>query len=674
MPRRRARAPRAHKNEAAMLEASKAQERDERKVEAEENLLIAQEIKIARFLANPDKKIRDRTLKKLKKWMTLRSTSSFEFTETEFIILWKGLFYCMWYSDMMLIQEELAETISQLVHCLKSMADVVLYTACGLTTLGTEWLGLDHYALNKFYMLVKRILRQTFVACRNNSWDMEWVTNIADVLEKLFLDPKLSLGFKLHITFVYLEELAKVSDENLSEEAVHGFIQPFVVYLAASYDARPRQQIQRHIFRHLIFQSDLGMDYTQKFEVWKNSGFPCVSMDDIQKIEMSEEESDEELSTKGQDVQSKPLDPRAGRVDVELPQLPFNPAKIAEQLKKHKFHPTSTSKSRRQVTRLIAEFNELAEGSMPLGVKRVRKPYAQKNTDMDSQMAALRLIQSEKPVEDKLSRKQKRKRHDSIMSYHADEALSSLDNSKKMTKSDVDTSNCELDDSKNDSVDVPAIRKANMQNSSADVLPKKRKRSVATHDEFAGKRETTENKEEEPEIKVSTKINKMKKIKAKHTSDAHAADKSTKRKTRCKKLPREQDSGNEDQCTSAPIALISQHRKKPKKIKDKPIIKKQRSKIGALRDDQVTPLRTELSNKIKNQLDKSSSAKKKVVFGLSRNTAQHTSEYLQQIRNSPAIPFDANKKPLTSALKTSPLPSPINPFYKKKLSLQNQRI
>lgn len=59
------------------------------------------------------------------------------------------------------------------------------------------------------------------------------------------------------------------------------------------------------------------------------------------------------------------------------------------------------------------------------------------------------------------------------------------------------------------------------------------------------------------------------------------------------------------------------------------------------------------------------SSKKRVKIALQRNTAQHTSEYMLQIRKSPAIPFDANKKPLAGVLKASPIPSPINPFYKR---------
>lgn len=40
-------------------------------------LVVAQEIKIARLLANNDKRVRDKVLKRLNKWLTVRSQSSF---------------------------------------------------------------------------------------------------------------------------------------------------------------------------------------------------------------------------------------------------------------------------------------------------------------------------------------------------------------------------------------------------------------------------------------------------------------------------------------------------------------------------------------------------------------------------------------------------------------------
>lgn len=68
--------------------------------------------------------------------------------------LWKGLFYCMWLSDKMLVQEELAESLSKLVHCFNSKDNILLYTSCALKTLAIEWFGIDQYRLDKFLMVL----------------------------------------------------------------------------------------------------------------------------------------------------------------------------------------------------------------------------------------------------------------------------------------------------------------------------------------------------------------------------------------------------------------------------------------------------------------------------------------------------------------------------------------
>lgn len=49
----------------------------DKKPKSGKTLLIAQEVKFARLLANNDKKVRDKVLKNLKKWLVTRSQSSF---------------------------------------------------------------------------------------------------------------------------------------------------------------------------------------------------------------------------------------------------------------------------------------------------------------------------------------------------------------------------------------------------------------------------------------------------------------------------------------------------------------------------------------------------------------------------------------------------------------------
>lgn len=73
-------------------------------------------------------------------------------------------------------------------------------------------------------------------------------------------------------------------------------------------------------------------------------GCPAIDLDDIEKVEDEEEDIDEDENDDDdeeiEDNETPPvLDPRAGQSDVELPQLTFNPARIADMIEA--FYKTS---------------------------------------------------------------------------------------------------------------------------------------------------------------------------------------------------------------------------------------------------------------------------------------------------------------------------------------------
>ncbi|XP_011063382.1 PREDICTED: ribosomal RNA processing protein 1 homolog [Acromyrmex echinatior] len=623
---------------------------------------LQQEIKIARLLANNDKKVRDKVLKRLNKWLTIRSQSSFVFTKTDFMSLWKGLFYCMWMSDKMLIQEELAESLSKLVHCLKSKDTIILYTSCALQTLATEWFGIDQYRLDKFSMLVRRILRQTFVVCKNHSWNMEWVTEFSKIFMQLFLHVKTDLGFNLHVTEIYLEELAKVGNGNLQEDVVHELIKPFAEYLITTSDERQMEHIMRHIFRYLIFQSDIGLDYMTKFNAWRDAGFPCAHIDDMQKVEISNIEENTDIKD-NEDKQfseaepeneiEKPLDPRAGKVDIELPPIPFNAAKIAELLSTYKFHQSSTAKSRRQLLRLFDEFTELSQGKMPLGIKKVRKLNQGKK--MDLRKAALRLIKFEKNlVSDNVNKKRKRERNGKAV---CDET--SIDDLKNGNTLDLETN---VIKPKNKLTNTTA--KTELQDVDTNVVPfKKRKKSDSTCNVSNTKSDVTVN---EKKLQIDTsKKNKATKKKLNKKSKK-SIDKNVEHKAKKAVISLGQITKTSDLNQHSSISRISNKKVRLEETNNKPITKKESEMKNKITSQKISLKNKSHPMKEQTNLNNSMAEKKKVIFGLSRNTAQHTSEYIRQVRKSPAIPFDANKKPLNSVLKMNPIQSPLNPFYYKK--------
>jgi ribosomal RNA-processing protein 1 len=118
-----------------------------------------------------------------------------------------------------------------------------------------------------------------------------------------------------------------------------------------------------------------------------------------------------------------------------------------------------------------------------------------------------------------------------------------------------------------------------------------------------------------------------------------------------------------------------------KKTKEKPLNNKPVNKESAVVPEYSKPMKSKPSvvvNKVKNfqkKTEKESSQKKvfdspkKVKFVLKNNSMQGTVDYYKSVRQSPSIPFDSSKKPSKTNLKPSS-PSPINPFFKKKLRIK----
>lgn len=90
-------------------------------------------------------------------------------------------------------------------------------------------------------------------------------------------------------------------------------------------------------------------------------GFPGGSINAIVKEEVDEdideenENYDEMEETSTSSNSAKVLDPRAGKVDVELPQLKFSSKEIVKLLQEHKFVQESNTKSKKAISQLIRE-------------------------------------------------------------------------------------------------------------------------------------------------------------------------------------------------------------------------------------------------------------------------------------------------------------------------------
>ena len=100
-------------------------------------------VTFGRHLASNEKEVRDKTVASLKMFISRLAAAS----EMDFMKMWKGLFYCMWMSDKAPVQQELAQTIAELLHCFPANRGHImfLFLRCFYRTMRREWLGLDKY-------------------------------------------------------------------------------------------------------------------------------------------------------------------------------------------------------------------------------------------------------------------------------------------------------------------------------------------------------------------------------------------------------------------------------------------------------------------------------------------------------------------------------------------------
>ncbi|NWW20154.1 RRP1B protein, partial [Falcunculus frontatus] len=258
------------------------------------------EVQFAQRLAANEKRIRDRALKKLRGYIGVRTQRpAGGFSQEELLKIWKGLFYCMWMQDKPLLQEELAANISQLIHVFQNTEARHLFIQTFWQTMNREWNGIDNLRLDKYYMLMRLILRQSFEVLKRNEWDEGLVEPLLQLLMKEVMDPDSNspTGIKFHFIDIYLDELAKVGAKELTADQNLKFIEPFCKIAAKSKDRRVLHAVATGIFEMIVDQSPFAIE-----DLMKELG---THSDEEDASEEGKQENEEVLKTKADRCQSR---------------------------------------------------------------------------------------------------------------------------------------------------------------------------------------------------------------------------------------------------------------------------------------------------------------------------------------------------------------------------------
>ncbi|XP_053825659.1 ribosomal RNA processing protein 1 homolog B isoform X2 [Vidua macroura] len=273
----------------------------------------------------------------------------------------------MWMQDKPLLQEELAANISQLIHVFQNTETRHLFIQTFWQTMNREWNGIDNLRLDKYYMLMRLILRQSFEVLKRNEWDEGLAEPLLQLLMKEVMDPDSNspTGIKFHFIDIYLDELAKVGAKELTADQNLKFIEPFCKIAAKSKDRRVLYAVATGVFEMIVDQSPFAIEDLMK-ELGTNSDEENVSEEGKQENEeMLKTKANRCLSRKSAQNSEKTEDINENADDGIGTVLQFDYKAVADKIFEFASKKNTPSLNRKRLYKLVKKFQDLAEGIFP---------------------------------------------------------------------------------------------------------------------------------------------------------------------------------------------------------------------------------------------------------------------------------------------------------------------
>ena len=232
-------------------------------------------VKLARALASPDASVRAATAQDILAVLTslsepllpsssssTSSTSSaslkMEKEKEESLLpllkLWKALHYCLWLSDKVATQNEIAAVLAEGLRV--TSAPVAFLTAFCRTLL-REWTNLDQFRVDKFYVLTRCMIRELLrkgllLLPSDGSLLLKQLLQV--IHDEILL--KTPNGPRLHLADIFLDELLQVLQEEegikLSAPLLMDLLAPFLFLLPSCRDAAVLNRVALNVMEGVI--------------------------------------------------------------------------------------------------------------------------------------------------------------------------------------------------------------------------------------------------------------------------------------------------------------------------------------------------------------------------------------------------------------------------------------
>lgn len=161
-------------------------------------------------LAHNDAATRSAAFGSLCAFLSSKSLSKLSFLELKKI--WKGLYFSMWFCDKPIPQQDLAGNLGKLFSEVVTTEQLEAFHQAFWAVILKEWHSIDKWRMDKYLMLVRRVLRHLLFRLAAAGWSQEMIDLFLSVLNEYPLrdDVRFPQSLTYHVCDILLDEIEYV--------------------------------------------------------------------------------------------------------------------------------------------------------------------------------------------------------------------------------------------------------------------------------------------------------------------------------------------------------------------------------------------------------------------------------------------------------------------------------
>lgn len=165
---------------------------------------------LVRKLAHNDAVVRSSAFESLCSFLTSKGLANLDLLE--WLKIWKGLYYSMWFCDKPIPQQDLAGNFGKLFSKVIPSEQLEVFYQAYWVVLEREWHLIDKWRVDKFLMLVRRVLRHILFRLADEGWPKEKLDSFTSVLMEYPLrdDRRFPQSLTYHMCDIFLDEIEYV--------------------------------------------------------------------------------------------------------------------------------------------------------------------------------------------------------------------------------------------------------------------------------------------------------------------------------------------------------------------------------------------------------------------------------------------------------------------------------